>query len=55
MPTSTKDIYIVKKNLISMISKGSFDSEDCWKFSFAITKINSVLKNNNTFTVFFIK
>ncbi len=47
----TKDIYIVKKNQIRMISKGSFDTEDCWKFSFAITKINSALKNNNSFTV----
>ncbi len=41
---------------IRMISEGSYDTEDwrsgCWKFSFAVTEVNYILKYITTENLF---
>ncbi len=37
-----KNVFSATNKHIRLISEGSCDTEDCWKFSFAITGINYI-------------
>ncbi len=49
-----QNISWVPNEHIRMISEGSCDTEDCWKFSFVVTEINYILKYYLNFLYFTI-